>query len=144
MKNLFRFLVGMVVVAVFIAFMPSIIFAEQVKKGDSTILVREDVIRVKNLKPIKNINKTFSYDDECHIQDGGKVIAIGVMSRNGGYTDLLVRYQITGKQKGRNCPSGTIFLISEISFSHMKAENDQYLADKAREKNLIKKILSNK
>lgn len=144
MKNLFRFLVGMVVVAVLVTFTPSIILAERVKKGDSSIVAVEEGINVKNPKPIKNINKTFSYDDKCYIQDGGKLVAIGVIPQEGGYTDLLVRYQIAGKQKGSNCPSGTIFFTSESYFSSMKKINDQYLAKKAREKDAIKKLLSNK
>jgi len=141
MKNLFRFLVGMVVVAVLVAFTPSISLAEQVKKGDFIILKGENgIVSVKNLKSIKNTNKTFFYDDKCRIRDGGKVVVIGEAQIN-RYLDtiLLVSYQIAGKQKGNNCPSGTIFFFGKSNFNMIKEEKD----DEDEEKDIVKKLLRN-
>jgi hypothetical protein len=117
---------------------PSLILAQDIKKGDKTVVPSWELVEVKNLEPIKSSgNRDFSYGDSCDIQKGGTVTVVGIDGER-----LLVCYSISGgPQHGISCPSGVVFFIKKEHFTRMITEHNRVRAAEQAEKDLIKRLL---
>ncbi|MFZ2192625.1 MAG: hypothetical protein WAV31_00065 [Candidatus Moraniibacteriota bacterium] len=123
------------------------VFAQDIQKGDSAKVPGRELVQIKNLEPIEEGSDSFVYDDRCRIRCGGTVTVIG-----GQNNLLLVRYKIdydglsvpcdfVDLDEVSPCPSGALFFITKEKFLSMNVEYDRIQAEKANEKNLVKKLL---
>lgn len=110
----------------------------EIRKGDSIQSEMVEVAEVKNLEPITNATKTFSYGDRCHLTSKGALTVMAVDGKR-----VLVRYSEVVETDGSICPNGTIFFYPKEKFlKAMESDNRQKL-EIEKEKSLIKKLLGN-
>ena len=115
---------------------PSLVLAQNIKKGDTAIVPDWEWVDVKNARPVSSGNNEFGYGRSCGVKRGGIVTVVGIDGDR-----LLVRYQIAGTPFGTPCPSGVLFFIKKETFSKMTAEYHRVLKAEQDEKNLIERLL---
>ncbi|MDP3710366.1 MAG: hypothetical protein Q8R29_01435 [bacterium] len=131
-----RIIISLFTVALLI---PSLAWAQEVKKGDTATVPGWTWVDVKNPEPVKSGNNDFGYGESCGIQHGGTITVVGIEENR-----LLVRYSIGGTQYGTSCPSGIIFFTTKETFSKMSAEYNRIRVAKQNEKDIVKRLLKKK
>ncbi|MDB5260504.1 MAG: hypothetical protein JWN37_735 [Candidatus Nomurabacteria bacterium] len=120
-----------VLFAMFLA--SNLAYAEEVKVGDSFLLLECYEIQMKNTFPISNKNRTFQPGDKCFIQKDSRVTALGtIIATEEIFAHYLVTVTTQAKGNlcpnqtnfvvGNICPSQTVFFVSKSKFADMKTK----------------------
>ena|SRR3989344_5518063 len=108
----------------------------EINKGDSIKADIIDLVEIKNLEPIKNASKNFSFGDWCHLAKEGKITAVGMDGER-----VLARYSTSKETSGSVCPDGAIFFYSKEKFLKAADAERRRIWELEKERELIKKLL---
>ena len=97
--------------------------------GDIAAVTQRDWVTVKNLEPVHNQNAHHKPGELCSINRGGSLSMVGSYNEE----NALLKYMAPPVSLGRDCPSGTIFLMAKGAFRQLieqhnaseKAEKDE-------------------
>jgi len=111
-----------------------------VQKGETANITHGTMVIVKNLQLVKNVDREFAYNAQCHVKPPGVLVALG--DDGLGYGHILVEYKIEGTLTGKECPPGTLFFMGFDEFrSFQSRARRQQMAD-AREKAIVMRLTS--
>ena len=127
---------------ILVIMVPSLAFAQNVKKGDTAVVPDWEWVDVMNPDPIiqnfSNRTHRLKYGETCGIEIGGTVTVVGISNDS----KVLVRYTAPDDPTGTPCPTGVLFFTTEKKFSKMTSEHNQICISEQRERDLVKKLLN--